>query len=136
VFLLATTELLPIGAVEEVDGLWPAGGRVLISANGRLCLVDLEGKRSEVTVVPEDAESVDASWMENGLCASAILHPAADDDDQIEVYPKARGTVALLTYAPDEGWVERAQIPSGCSGLSITRGGRKVAWREPVNVVP
>ena len=128
--------LLPSGRVEEVDGLWPAGDRVLVAADGGLSLIDLEGKQSAVTALPEDSGSVDVSWTENGLRAGAIVQAAADDDDQIEIYPKARGTVALRTYAPDKGWVERAQIPSGCGGLSISRDGRRLAWREPLNVVP
>jgi dienelactone hydrolase len=132
-----TADLLPVPGITEIDALWPAGDRMLIERSGCLCLVDLAGKQSEVTRLPEGASSVSACWLEDGLHAGALVTMADDhDESQITVYPKVPSAVTLMSYAPDEGWVERAQVAAGSSGLSMSGNGLRLAWHEPVNVVP
>ncbi|MBT5960216.1 MAG: S9 family peptidase [Gemmatimonadetes bacterium] len=131
-------QLLPMPRVDDGCAVWAAGARVLIQAEGNLILVDEEDRQSILTVLPAATQSVAAAWSEDGLHVAAIVDEVEVDGEEecIAVYPAQRGTVALMTWASEEGWIERLRIPSGCNGLAITRDGQRLAWCEPLNVVP
>ncbi len=127
-----------IGAFDGVEEIWSAGPEgAIVQSEGALWRLELGGRKGRLVDLPEGLISLDVAWGEDGLIAGALVdRREAPDPDAPRFYPRPRETVTLCRYTPTEGWIDLAEAPSGCRGLSMSRDGRRMVWREPLNVVP
>ncbi len=136
-----TTEgsvLEPLDVLDSVDRLWPGDENcALVESEGALWRVDLDGKKGRLLDLPKSAVSHDVRWRARGLIVGALVdrRPSVDPNAPY-FYPVTRGKITLCRYASTEGWRDLAEVPEGCGRLSMSRDGRRIAWREPLNVVP
>jgi dienelactone hydrolase len=126
-------ELKPVPGLKDIDKLWPAGGRLMVMADGAIDLVDLDGDRSRLLDLPDGIGSIDVSWND-GIRIGAIQEGERREGPGL--FPAVRESDSLQSYSPQTGWVQVAEIPSGCWGLSLSGDGSRCAWVEPVNIVP
>ena len=128
--------LSPIPGFEEVDGVWPADHRFLCRVGSDLKIVSVDGHTSDLLSLPDGASSVAVTWTDNGRL-SALVDDGPDRDPAAPVLsPSPRPSVSLQVYTPSDGWREVARVPSGCRGLSQSNDGQRIAWLEPMNVIP
>lgn len=130
--------LAPIEGFESVDSIRPGDEHcALVESEGAIWRVDLAGDKARLLDLPKGVVSCDVSWHAQGLIVVALVdrRPGVDPDAPY-CYPSPRGEITLCRYASTEGWRDLAQVLAGCNGLSMCRNGRRIAWREPLNVVP
>ncbi len=127
-----------IGGFDGVEEVWPAGPEgAIVQSGGALWRLELDGRKGRLVDLPEGLVSLDVAWGADGLIVGALVdRREVPDPDAPRFYPRPRETVTLCRYAPTAGWVNLAEAPWGCSGLSMSRDGRRMVWTEPVNVVP
>ncbi|MEE2752341.1 MAG: prolyl oligopeptidase family serine peptidase [Candidatus Latescibacterota bacterium] len=126
-------DLEPVSGLKEIDKIWPAGDGLMVMGDGAIDLVSLKGDRRRLVDLPDRVSSIDASW-EDGARICAIQK--GDRLDGPGLFPSDRERDRLLSYFPQTGWVEVADIPSDCRSLSISGDGSHCAWLEPVNTIP
>ena len=108
-----------------------------MQSGGALWRLELDGRKGRLVDLPEGLVSLDVAWGADGLIVGALVdRREVPDPDAPRFYPRPRETVTLCRYAPTAGWVNLAEAPWGCRGLSMSRDGRRMVWTEPVNVVP
>lgn len=130
--------LAPIEGFESVASIRPGDEHcALVESEGAIWRVDLAGDKARLLDLPKGVVSCDVRWHAQGLIVVALVdrRPSVDPDAPY-CYPAPRGEITLCRYASTEGWRDLAQVVAGCSGLSMCRNGRRIAWREPLNVVP
>ena len=126
--------LLPVSGLKEVDKLWPAGDELLALIDGTILKIGLDGEHRRLLELPEEAESVDASWTSDGVRIAAIIRGERREGPGL--YPADRDRDTLRVYSPQTGWRKVAEIPSGCRSLSLSDDGSRCAWLEPLNTIP
>ena len=136
-----TTEsavLEPVDAFDSVTRLWPADENcALVESEGALWRVDLDGTKGRLLTIPRGTISCDVKWSVRGLIVGALVDRRAPVDPKVPYfYPTQREKVTLCRYASIEGWHDLADVPEGCGSLSMCRYGRRIAWRESLNVIP
>ncbi|MEE2753279.1 MAG: prolyl oligopeptidase family serine peptidase [Candidatus Latescibacterota bacterium] len=129
----ASGDLEPVSGLKEIDKIWPADDALMVMGDGGIDLVSLKGDRRRLVDLPDGVSSIDASWLD-GARIGAIQK--GDRLDGPELFPFERERDRLLSYTPQTGWVEVADIPSGCRSLSISGDGSRCSWVEPLNTIP
>ncbi|NKB72727.1 MAG: prolyl oligopeptidase family serine peptidase [Candidatus Latescibacteria bacterium] len=127
-------ELQPIAGLKEVEGVWPSGADLVVLQEGVLYRVDLHGQRYRLLEIPEGTGEVDLCWRAGGVQAVAIVRGVREEGPVL--FPRERDRDELQAYDPATGWRAVAEIPSGCSSLSLAADGTRCAWSESVNTVP
>ena len=130
--------LRPMGLFESVEDIWPGDDEgAIVLSEGALWRVDLNGQKGRLLVLPEGLVSYDVKWSAHGVIVCALVD-RRQKPDACEPYffPTVRGKMTLCRFTPKEGWRDLVQVPEGCGGLSMSLDGRRMAWREPLNVVP
>ena len=139
-FLLekGSEKLKSIGGFESVDEVWPAGpDGVVVQTEKALWQVDADGQKGKLIDLPKGVVSLDAAWQGQGLLAVALVDRCASPDpDAPRFYPAVREKLTLCRYTPADGWRDLAEAPAGSGGLSMSKDGRRMMWRAPLNVVP
>ena len=139
-FKLATegTMLEPVDVFDSVDQIWPGDDTgALVESDGAIWRVDLDGQKGRVLTIPDGAVSYDVKWGAQGLVVCALVDRTEDPDPKAPwFYPVPRKKMTLCRYASTQGWRDLAEVPEGCRGLTISHDGRRMAWREALNVVP
>ena len=130
--------LKPMGVFDAVDGVWPCDDQsALVEAEGAIWRVGLDGEKGRLISLPAGAVSYDVKWTAQGLVVCALVDRREKQSGKApQLYPKPRGKVTLCRYASTEGWKDLAEVQAGCGGLHMSGDGRRMVWREPLNVVP
>ena len=124
----------PISGLPSVEWVWSAGTELLVHSGDDLLVVDLDGKHSKVTDLPDKAGRVDAVWCQDGLRAVAVSTGERFEDPLI--LPADRDQDRLWSYAPTQGWMDMGPIVADCWSLRLSRDGSKCVWREAVSAIP
>jgi len=130
-----------LGALREIPGLrkvWPAGGRgVIAHVEGSLWRVSSTGARRRLLELPDGVVDLDVSRVSRGIVAAALIDRANETDPKAPIlYPSRETKLHLCRFASSSGWEDLAELSSRCSGLSISRDGNRIAWREFLNAIP
>ena len=137
-FKLTTDRAVLEPVFDSVTRLWPADDNcALVESEGALWRVDLDGTKGRLLTIPKGTISYDVKWGIRGLVVGALVDRRAPVDPKAPYfYPAQREKVTLCRYASIEGWHDLADVPEGCGNLSMCRYGRRIAWRESLNVIP
>lgn len=130
--------LHPMGVFDSVDELWGADDSgALVESDGAIWRVGLDGKKGRLISVPDNAISYDVKWTAQGLVVVALVEEKKERSEKDPwFYPVPRGQATLCRYTSVDGWQDLVHVPAQCGGLSISADGRRMIWREAVNVVP
>lgn len=126
-----------IGDFNVVEKIWPYGfSGALVQSGDFLWRVDLSGKKEKLLDLPTGLISLDLSWESGILRIGALVGNFCTSKPNIpQVFPQTRENVTLRFYTSSEGWLDLAEIPEGCNGLSLSSNGMRMVWREPINAV-
>ncbi len=128
-------------ALRHTPGLgriWPAEGRAIIgSAGGTLWRIGPTGRKRRLLDLPTGVVDLDVGWDTGGLIVVALVNrDDTSDEDAPILHPSVEKTVHLCQFDARNGWMDLAEVPARCTGLSMSRDGRRVAWAEYLNSVP